>query len=135
MQTLLLLEDEAALTKLLRHVLKQYTIIEASSAEQALRLFLDSDRRIDLLLADVTLPTSSGIQVALLLRAEIPDLPIILTSGYAVGDWCARDCGDLERLGSNLVAFIQKPFPPEQLSRAIHEMIGPPRPPELARTA
>jgi two-component system, cell cycle sensor histidine kinase and response regulator CckA len=134
MQTLLLLDDELALIKLLRHVLRQYKLIEASGAEQALRLFIGHRRQIDLLLAEVTLPTSSGIQVALLLRSETPDFPVILTSGYPVDDWCDRDAADLKRLGSNSVAILQKPFHPQKLSDAICELIGVP-PAEMVRTA
>jgi hypothetical protein len=37
---------------LLRHLLKPYSLIEAATAEQALRLFNENGRRIDLLLAD-----------------------------------------------------------------------------------
>jgi CheY-like chemotaxis protein len=126
MQTLLLLDDEPAVIKLLRHVLKQYNLIEAIGAEQALRLFIGHSGQIDLLLADVTLPTSSGIQVALLLRSETPDLPVILTSGYPVNDWCDRDLADLERLGSNSVSILQKPFRPQILWNAVCELIGAP---------
>jgi CheY-like chemotaxis protein len=63
-------------------MLKSYSLIEATTAEEALRLFSDHGRQVDLLIAAVTIPTSSGIQVALLLRSEIPDLPVLLTSSY-----------------------------------------------------
>lgn len=119
---------------LLRHMLKQYSLIEAASAEQALRLFNEHGRRIDLLLADVTLPTSSGIQVALLLRSEMPNLPVILTSGYPVGVWADREAADLQRLGSSLVAVIQKPFRGGVIPNTIREMIGM-EPLEAVRTA
>ena len=134
MKSLLLLEDEPALMVLLRHMLKQYSLIEAATAEQALRLFNDHGRRIDLLLADVVLPKSSGIQVALLLRSEIPNLPVILTSGYPVSVWAKRDAADLERLGSRSVAILQKPFQAQVLPNTIREMIGI-VPFEAARTA
>ncbi len=119
---------------LLRHLLKPYGLIEAATAEQALRLFNDHGRRIDLFLADVTLPTSSGIRVALLLRSEIPNLPVILTSGYPVSVWAERDAADLERLGSSSVAIIQKPFKAQVLPNTVREMIGI-SPFEAARTA
>ena len=133
-KSLLLLEDEPALMVLLRHMLKQYSLIEAATAEQALRLFNDHGRRIDLLLADVLLPASSGIQVALLLRSELPKLPVILTSGYPVSAWAKRDTADLERLGSSSVAILQKPFQGQVLPNTIREMIGI-IPFEAARTA
>lgn len=56
MYTILLLDDEALLMSLLVRMLKYYTVIEAATAEQALRQFNDHERRIDLLIADVTLP-------------------------------------------------------------------------------
>ena len=134
METLLLLEDESSVMKLMQHMLKQYNLIEATTAEQALQLFNEHGRRVDLLLADVTLPKSSGIQVALLLRSEIPDLPVILTSGYPVGDWTRRDSADLEKLGSSSVAITQKPFQRQMLLQTIRALIGEPQT-ELARTA
>ena len=60
MKTLLVLEDEALVAKLLLLILRGYTVLEAATAERALRLFADHARQIDLLVADVTLPTSSG---------------------------------------------------------------------------
>ena len=128
MKTLLVLDDEPAVIKLLRHVLKEYELIEATTAEQALRLFIGRDRQIDLLVADVSLPTSSGIQVALLLRLALPNLPVILTSGYPVSAWNDGDFADMERLGSRSVIIIQKPFEPQVLSNAVHELIKSRRP-------
>ena len=134
MKTLLVLEDHPSVMMVLRVMLEQYNVIEASTAEQCLRLFTDHGRKIDLLVADVTLPTSSGIQVALLLRSEILDLPVILTSGYPVGDWTRPDSADLERLGSSSVAIIQKPFQRQVLLQTIRALTGEPQT-ELARTA
>src|SRR5260370_15348450 len=134
LKPLLVLEDHPSVMMVLRLMLEQYNVIEASTAEQALRLFTDHGRKIDLLVADVTLPTSSGIQVALLLRSEVPDLPVILTSGYPVSAWNDRDSADLERLGSNSVAILQKPFQSKALSDAVRELIGT-APAEAAGTA
>lgn len=61
MKTILMLEDEPIVMRLLRHILKQYSGIEATTAEQAIRLFLDHVREVDLLVSDVTLPSSSGV--------------------------------------------------------------------------
>lgn len=134
MKTILVLEDESSLLKLIGLVLKQYRLIKAANAEEALRLFAEHDHHLDLLLADLKLPRSSGIQVALLLRAEIPDLPVILTSGYPEGGWSDRDSADRERLGPNLVAMLQKPFQAQALLDRVRELIGAPDA-EAARTA
>ena len=124
MKTILVLEVNASVMMVLRLMLEPYSLIEASDAEQALRLFTDHGRKIDLLVADVTLPRSSGIQVALLLRSEVPDLPVILTSGYPVSAWSDLDSADLERLGSRSVAIVQKPFQAQGLLKAVCELTG-----------
>ena len=124
-KTILVLEDEGSLMRLMLHMLKQYRVIEANTAEQALILSSAHGRQVDLLIADVMLPSLSGIQVALLLRSQIPDLPVILTSGYLVGNWRAVDSADLERLGSSLVTVLQKPFQEKGLLAAVRELLAP----------
>jgi CheY-like chemotaxis protein len=123
-KTILVLEDEPSLMNLLRHTLRDYRLIEATTAEEALLLFIDHDYLVDLLVADLTLPTKSGAQVALHLRSKVPDLPVILTSGYPVGNWRERDSADLRRLGDKPVAVLQKPFPGHQLLDVICDLTG-----------
>ncbi len=122
--TLLVLEDEPIVMKLLRNILKPYSLIEAVTGEEALVRFIDYGHRIDLLIADVTLPQISGIQVALIVRSKIPRLPIILTSGYPVSSWPAQDAAGLQRLGLNSVAILQKPFQVQALRQAVCELVG-----------
>ena len=122
-KTILVLEDESALMTLMRHILKAHALIQAATAEEAIRLFSEHGRPVHLLIADVTLPKSSGIQVALLLRLEDPDLPVLLTSGYPVSDWIGRDYSDLQRLGSSSVAFLSKPFQTDRLLKAVRQLI------------
>ncbi|HXB74779.1 MAG TPA: hypothetical protein VNY05_41480 [Candidatus Acidoferrales bacterium] len=60
MKTVLVLEDEALVMKLLLHILKHYTVLKATTAAQALQFFIDRACQIDVLVADITLPTSWG---------------------------------------------------------------------------
>jgi len=50
-------------------------MVEASTAEEALRKFKSSTRGVGLLIADVRLPTSSGIQVALIFEQKFQTFP------------------------------------------------------------
>jgi DNA-binding response OmpR family regulator len=127
MKTLLVLEDETSLMKLLRHTLKDYRLIEAATAEDALMLFIDHNYLVDLLVADLTLPKKSGIQAALHFRSKLPDLPVILTSGYPVTDWSDRDSSDLRKLGKISVAILQKPFAGHELLDSISDLTGWPQ--------
>jgi two-component system, cell cycle sensor histidine kinase and response regulator CckA len=131
-KTILLLEDESTLMNLLRQMLGPYRVIEATTAKQALQLFSNHNRRIDLLIADLTLPDSSGIHAALILRSENPSLPVIVTSGYPVSTWTVRDVLDLERLGP--ATILSKPFRSQELLQAVVELIGAPTS-EAARSA
>jgi len=110
--------------KLMSHVLvrRGYVVWESSNAEEAITRFLDVKGQIDILVADVNLPSSTGIQVALLLRGELPTLRVILTSGYARCDWQGRDAADLERLGLDSLKILQKPFMPQALLNCIQEL-------------
>jgi CheY-like chemotaxis protein len=127
MNTILLLEDEYLIMRLLRHTLKPYTVLEASTAEEAIQRFIENNRTIELLIADVTLPVSSGVEVALLLRSELPDVVVILMSGYPVSHWSDQDAEGLARLGADSVSVLQKPFPRELLRGKVTELIGAPR--------
>ena len=91
MRTILVLEDEATLKDPLCRLLQLhgYRTLEAGDAEEALRQFRDNDGKIDLLIADVSLPIGSGVQVAVTLRAELPELRVILATGYPSHMWRA----------------------------------------------
>ena len=125
MKTILLVEDDPLVMGVFRSVLqsKGYAILEATSAEQALK-WLGNPQRIDLIIADVGLPLRSGIRVALELRKSIPDLRIILTSGYPPDMW--PDVALLREVPSDAIRILQKPFLPKELLDKTEELIGIP---------
>jgi CheY-like chemotaxis protein len=135
MKTILLVDDEPTVINVLRRILKVYKLIETQTGEDALLYFADGCPRVDLLIADLTLPRISGIQVALSLRANLPALPVILTSGYPVDGWGRRDSADLERLGSHLVTILQKPFTAQVLTNGVRRLIGEEQAEDKVRTA
>jgi DNA-binding response OmpR family regulator len=127
-KTILILEDEPLLMNLLHRVLSLhgYAVLEAVSPEEAIRQFHDNGRKVDLLIADVTMAGVSGVQIAVLFRAELPGLRVILTSGYPLDAWSVRDSGFLRRLGSDSVSILLKPFMPKALLHTIGGLIGAP---------
>lgn len=134
MKRILLLEDEPPVMRFFRKMLKGYGVLEATAAEEALQCYINNNRRIRLLIAEVTLPIASGVQVALLLRQRNSNLPVILISGFPVTEWSQQDAGYLARLGSDSVAVLQKPFARRVLLNWVSEFIGAPLV-EQARTA
>ncbi len=136
MKSILVLDDEFKLLKLVCRLLQRhgYSTLEAGTADEALGLFHDNHDEIDLFIVDICLPTGSGIQVALDLRVDLPDLQILLVSGYPQNAWSARDSALFQALGPRLVSILQKPFTPQILLNSVDEFFGA-APAEVARTA
>jgi CheY-like chemotaxis protein len=91
LKTILVLEDDAAVMNMFRDILSAYTIVGATTAEEALYKCVQNGQRPDLMIADVILRVGSGIHAALVLRQVLPELPVILTSGYPKSMWSDRD--------------------------------------------
>jgi len=89
-----------------------YTVIAASSGEEALERLQSAPAGVDLLLTDIALPGAyDGRELASLVRASQPGLPVICMSGHA-----ARQHHQEE---SACDAFLEKPFTPGTLATTI----------------
>jgi len=113
----LLVEDAIALRMPVAHFLRTegYTVIETSSAEEALGI-IASEVRIDLLCTDVQMPGEiDGDALARRLALELPELPVILTSGAATPR--------IEAAGAPR-RFVRKPYELDALARLIGELVG-----------
>jgi two-component system, cell cycle sensor histidine kinase and response regulator CckA len=90
--TILLVEDDAAVRRLLEAALAEdgYTIESAGDADGALAVL---DRRpVDLLVADVVMPGKSGRVLADEVTARSPRTKVLFISGYAGDALVARAC-------------------------------------------
>jgi CheY-like chemotaxis protein len=126
-KTILVLEDEASVMRVLRLVLlgAGYSLIEATCAAQAIQRFRESDGNISLMIADVT-PPCSGIGVSLEMKVSIPSLKIVLTSGYPPAMWPDQDAALLSELPADSLKILAKPFMPSGILRIVDDLIGPP---------
>ncbi len=113
MARILLVDDEPTLLALLRRYLERggHEVVLSETAEDALESFQTSGP-FDLILADLTLPGMSGEELIGKLRELRPDLPAILSSGYAHETHLPR------------VRFLQKPFLPNTLGDLVAELLG-----------
>jgi DNA-binding response OmpR family regulator len=126
MKTILVLDDEISMREPLCRLLQLhgYRALKAGDAEEALQQFHNNDCEIDLLIADVSLPIGSGVQVAVALREKLPELGVILATGYPSQMWRARDYTLLGKLGPDSISILQKPFATPTLLAAIDKLIG-----------
>lgn len=118
-ETVLVVEDEVAVRMLVIEVLEElgYQVLEAVDGTTALP-FLQSDRRIDLLLSDIGLPGISGRQLAEIARQVRPQLNVLFITGYAP-DAEVRD--DFLAPGMDM---LTKPFSIDILGAKVRQLIG-----------
>ena len=102
----LLVDDEELVRASTAHMLSEigYTVLEASSAEEALAV-IDRGERLDILVTDHLMPGKSGVELARQLREMGRDVPVLIVSGYAETDQIAPD-----------LPRITKPFRLEELA-------------------
>jgi two-component system cell cycle sensor histidine kinase/response regulator CckA len=119
-ETILVLEDEARVRKLVCEVLagRGYRVLEAVRGEDAVRMATQHRGRIHLLLADVVMPEMSGPQALERIRAQHPNVKVLFMSGYT--DEAMVHHGILD----SGVPFLQKPFLPETLVRKVREVLA-----------
>jgi CheY-like chemotaxis protein len=119
-ETILLVEDEPAVRELARMVLSErgFSVIEAQSPEDAVRLAGEHGLKIHLLLTDVVMPGMSGRDLAKQLTALHPHLRVLFMSGYTHN--VIAENGTLEEG----LSFLQKPFTPQVLTQKVREALG-----------
>ena len=118
-ETILLVEDEAPLRRMLRESLSNagYHVLEASDGADALRKWELQAAYIDLLLTDVVMPLVNGRELAKRMAALSPGMQVIYMSGYA--DDVIAYHGILE----DGTTVIQKPFSPSALLLKLREIL------------
>jgi two-component system, cell cycle sensor histidine kinase and response regulator CckA len=119
-ETLLLVEDEAALRTSTREFLirKGYKVVEACNGEDGLRVSREYAGPIDLMISDVVMPIMSGPNLAELLVAERPQMKVLFVSGYAENTVLHHGKIDVT------ACLLQKPFSLEALARRIREVLS-----------
>ena len=107
-ETILLVEDEPRLGRLLQRALQRYgyTVLCSETVADALALAKSHPQPIDLLLSDVVMPGLTGPDLAQRVVERRPSIKVLYMSGYA---------------NQTLENFISKPFAPHVLAARIRE--------------
>jgi CheY-like chemotaxis protein len=118
-ETILLVEDEEAVRRLVRRTLEKqgYRVLVAASGVEAVRLAERHSGPIHLLVTDVVMPHMSGRETAERLKAMRPGMHVLYVSGYTettIVRGGTLDTGE---------TFLQKPFTPRALMRQIRDLL------------
>ncbi len=114
---ILLVEDEAPVRAFASRALRLrgYTVLEAESAEEALKTLEDDALSVDVFVTDVVMPGMDGpswVKKALVAR---PDVKVVFVSGYA-----QEDVVDHQAKIPNSV-FLPKPFSLSDLTQTVRQ--------------
>ena len=120
-ETILLVEDEAAVRLLVRNVLTQhgYRVLEASCGAEALSICESYQGPVHLVLTDVVMPGLKGPELVDRLRRRIPHARILYISGYT------DNAIEYFRHAEHNNAFLAKPFSLDEVLKKVREVLSP----------
>ncbi len=122
-ETVLVVEDEAALREVTRRILARngYQVITAVNGRDAVEVAARHPGGIDVLVTDVVMPQMPGREAAEQIRALYPAVKVLFMSGYTAGALDSQGVLDAE------VNLIEKPFTEASLLAKLREVLSVPR--------
>lgn len=119
MATILVIDDEDSIRHLLREVLEKdkHHVLEARDGREGLELY--QNNKVDLVLMDILMPGTDGLEATLQLTREYLDAKIIAMTG-AQGD---RNFLDVAKLFGARRVF-EKPFDLTKIVEAVKEELA-----------
>jgi PAS domain S-box-containing protein len=119
-ETILIAEDEAALRELMCQCLKRlgYTVLPAQNGAEALEICERHPGPIHLVLTDIVMPRMNGLQLKERVAARRSGVKFLFVSGYADAAL------EQSELFTQHAAFLEKPFPPDELAHKVRQLLG-----------
>lgn len=121
MALIMIVDDDARIQLALRQIVESadHRVIEAGEGQDAIELF--AEYRPDLVVTDIFMPRTDGIEVIRAIRRISPDARIIAMSGHCFeSDWnCFESILDL---GADLA--LRKPFTSAALLSAVERLLS-----------
>jgi PAS domain S-box-containing protein len=119
-ETILVVEDQDVVRTFAVTALRRfgYNVLEASDGTEALAVAARHPGKLHLLVTDVVMPGMNGKQLSERLTELNPTLEVIFVSGYTAD--VIADRGVLDPS----VAFLHKPFSPEELATKVRSVLG-----------
>jgi len=118
-ETILLVDDEEMIIKVSKPMLEKlgYRVVAVRSGQEAVEIVSGEDEAIDLVLLDLIMPGMDGGKTFDRIRKIQPQLPVLLSSGYAINGRA------LEIMNRGCNGFIQKPFSMSELSKKVRKVL------------
>ena len=117
------MDDEALVINVGVQLLKKlgYTVLEAQSGREAIKIFMEGNHAIDMVILDMVMPDMSGGEVYDRIKRIDSNVKVLLSSGYSI------DGQATEILKRGCEGFIQKPYSMEDFSKKIRDVLSKPQ--------
>jgi CheY-like chemotaxis protein len=119
-ETILVADDDESIRRMTHTALERlgYRVVLAANGEEAIRIFAERHREIDVVILDWAMPVMNGDEALRKILTIDPAATVLMSSGYA-------ETETLERAGARLLAgFIQKPYTTAYLAERLREIIA-----------
>ncbi|MFP4548247.1 MAG: PAS domain S-box protein [Fidelibacterota bacterium] len=117
-ESILVVDDKAAVTKLLHKMLKAlgYQTTVANSSQKGFELFQNNPEEYQLLITDLTMPEMTGLELAERIHQIKPGTPVIMVTGY--GNRVKQE----EKEKAGITKLIGKPILLSEISQAVRNI-------------
>jgi two-component system cell cycle sensor histidine kinase/response regulator CckA len=117
---ILLVDDQEPVREVAKDMLEAlgYEVITAVDGLDGISRYRDLWREIDLVVLDMVMPNLSGGDCFRRMKEINPKIRVVLSSGYSM-DGAIQDV-----MNEGILAFIQKPYRLEELSRVVGTAVG-----------
>jgi PAS domain S-box-containing protein len=114
-ELILIIDDEAAVREITKETLETYgyKAITASDGAEGVAIFVENKKDIKLVITDIMMPVMDGTAAILALKRIIPDVKIIVASGFGSKGQASPPPA------SSVQAFLTKPYTAETLLKAL----------------
>ena len=110
-KTVLYVEDDLELQEKNFSILSNFfkNVLVASDGDEAYDIYLENQNTIDILITDINMPNTDGIELCKYIREYQKGLPLVIISAYTNTDYL------LDSIDLNILTYITKPFTTQKI--------------------
>lgn len=124
-ELLLVVDDDEVVRGILSRTLTQYgyRVVAAADGIEGVAQYAQQQGEIKAVITDLDMPEMNGAMMIQVIKKIAPDLKAIVSSGVASQRELERRQAELKALG--IETILRKPYRPEIILRAVHEILHP----------